>query len=168
MKTIYWIDGPWRGRLAVVARPRGGDWLESDVRQWHRDGLGCIVSLLTADESHELGLEREAAVSTKQNVQFFAFPVTDRSVPASQHAVQTLVEKLVDNLSKGQNVGIHCRQGVGRSALLAASILVWSGVDPDRAFRQIAQARGCPVPDTSEQRHWVEKFAQSTAVPVVA
>ena len=168
MKTIYWIDGPWRGRLAVVARPRGGDWLESDVRQWQRGGLDSIVSLLTASESYELGLECEAAVSANQNILFFAHPVTDRSVPLSLRTTQTLVEKLADLLSTGHNVGIHCRQGVGRSALLAASILAWSGVDPARAFQQIEQARGCPVPDTDEQRRWVEKFAQTTAVPVVA
>lgn len=26
--TLYWIDGVWPGRLAIVPRPRGDDWLE--------------------------------------------------------------------------------------------------------------------------------------------
>jgi hypothetical protein len=54
--TIFWIDGPWRGRLAIVTRPRGGDWLEDDMTSWRRAGLDLIVSLLTADESAELGV----------------------------------------------------------------------------------------------------------------
>jgi hypothetical protein len=29
--TLYWIEGPWTGRLAISARPRGWDWLQDDV-----------------------------------------------------------------------------------------------------------------------------------------
>jgi hypothetical protein len=31
---IYWINTPWPGRLAIVPRPRGGDWLEEEVGAW--------------------------------------------------------------------------------------------------------------------------------------
>jgi hypothetical protein len=24
---LYWVDGPWPGKLAISARPRGGGWL---------------------------------------------------------------------------------------------------------------------------------------------
>jgi len=27
LTELHWVDGPWPGRLAVAARPRGGDWL---------------------------------------------------------------------------------------------------------------------------------------------
>jgi protein-tyrosine phosphatase len=62
-------------------------------------------------------------------------------------------------MEQGETVAVHCRQGVGRSALLAACILAALGDRPDLAFERIAKARGCPVPDTPEQREWANRFA---------
>ena len=44
---------------------------------------------------------------------------------------------------------------MGRSALVAASVLALTGLDPEVAFDRIATARGCPVPDTPEQKAWL-------------
>ena len=33
---LVWIRGDWPGHLAVVKRPRGGDWLEDEVDGWRR------------------------------------------------------------------------------------------------------------------------------------
>ena len=44
------VDGPWPGRLAIVPRPRGGDWLEDEVRAWREAGVDIVVSALEADE----------------------------------------------------------------------------------------------------------------------
>ena len=29
---LYWVDGPWLGKLALAARPRGGDWLCDELK----------------------------------------------------------------------------------------------------------------------------------------
>ena len=29
--SLYWIDGPWKGKLALSGRPRGGDWLKDET-----------------------------------------------------------------------------------------------------------------------------------------
>lgn len=165
MKTIYWLEGPWLGRLAIVTRPRGDDWLDDEIRQWQRNGIEIVISLLTPRESSELGLSQEAVVTSQQGIQFLSFPIPDRAVPSSLSAMRTFTEKVTALLSQGKHVAIHCRQGIGRSALLAASLLVNAGVEVERAFTQIEGARGVPVPDTLEQRQWVEKFAHSTAMP---
>ena len=57
---LFWIPGPWRGRLAMATRPRGGDWLDDEVSGWRRAGLDVIVSLLEKDEDAQLELGREA------------------------------------------------------------------------------------------------------------
>ena len=46
---LFWIPGPWRGRLAVATRPRGGDWLEDEVNGWRRAGLDVVR---TGDVGH--------------------------------------------------------------------------------------------------------------------
>jgi protein-tyrosine phosphatase len=165
--TVFWIDGPWRGKLAIVARPRGGDWLESEVQDWKETGIQVVVSALTNEERAELDLDQEAVLCESAGQEFLAFPIDDRAVPTSAPATADLVHRLEDKLNEGKNVAIHCRQGVGRSALLAACVLAAAGMDTEAAFARIEASRGCVVPDTAEQREWVARFARDlvTAAP---
>lgn len=165
---IYWVAGPWPGRLGIVPRPRGGDWLPDEVRSWRDAGLDVVASLLTPEEMSELGLQEEAAQSGEQGLEFLSFPIPDYSVPQSRRDLAALVSTLEGALESGKNVAVHCRQGIGRSSLVAASVLVAAGEGADEAFRRIETARGRPVPDTPEQREWVERFASATRSPLPA
>jgi protein-tyrosine phosphatase len=153
---VYWIEGPWPGRLAIVPRPRGGDWLEDEIQAWRQAGLDRVVSLLTPDEVADLDLSKEAVWCQAHAIQFLSFPIPDRSVPASRHAVLALVQQLEQALAAGERIAVHCRQGIGRSPLLAACLLVAAGEEPDTALQQISAARGCAVPETVEQQEWVK------------
>ena len=154
---IYWISANARfaGRLALSARPRGGDWLEDEVRAWRQSGVDHVVSLLTAEEVRELDLEAEARQCGLQGLEFTSVPVEDRGLPPSAHAFMQTAHRLWMQLREGRGVLVHCRQGIGRSSLLAASVLVQGGVDGPLALEMIEQARGRPVPDTEEQRDWL-------------
>jgi len=156
---VYWINGSWPGRMAIVPRPRGGDWLEDEVAAWAQSGLDVIVSLLEEAEAAELGLSREGELCQAAGLLFIQFPIVDRSVPASGIEALNLVNRLETFLSQGKNVGIHCRQSVGRSSLIAASVLIALGVEPQEALDQITEARGCPIPETPQQLEWVMTFA---------
>jgi len=160
MKTeYYWIEGPWKGRFAIVPRPRGGDWLEDEIHSWREAGLDTIVSLLTPDEIEEFDLGGEEGLSQAQDIDFISFPISDREVPTSREAAIVLAHKLEAALFSGKGVGLHCRQGIGRSSLLAACVLIASGENPAVAFESISKARGRPVPDTVEQKEWVKTLA---------
>lgn len=163
LPTMYSIEGPWKGRLAIVPRPRGGDWLEDEVRAWRDGGLDVVVSLLTPTEARELGLTDEALVAQANDLMFLQFPISDYGVPPSMESALAFVEKLDEALTVGKNVGVHCRQGIGRSATIASSVMVLREIDPAEAFNRIATARGRSVPDTPEQREWVTNFARYLA-----
>ena len=158
MTQLFWIDGPWRGRLAIAARPRGGDWLEDEIRSWKLAGIGAVVSLLTEDEKRELMLEDEQRYCDQQGIQFYSLPIPDRGVPASYADTARALEKFGSELVQGKNFMIHCRQGIGRSALIAASLLIESGLTPAAAVESVEKARRLPVPETAEQRAWIESF----------
>ena len=157
---FYWIAGPWPGKLATMARPRGGDWLEDEIAAWREAGLDVVVSLLTAGEEHELEIADEARLARDRGLTFISFPINDYSVPASNDALCELVEEIERRLRSGQSIGVHCRQGIGRSSLIAACLLAAAGENVDESFQRISEARGRPVPDTDDQRKWVSEFAR--------
>jgi protein-tyrosine phosphatase len=148
------VDCP-AGRLAIMPRPRAGDWLEDEVASWRHQGLNVVVSLLEDREIAELGLEEEPERCTSAGLRLLRFPIPDRDVPTSALAVNQLVSTLIEELQRGQGVGIHCRIGVGRSAVLAVCVLAALGLAVESAWAAVAKARGLSVPDTSEQREWV-------------
>ena len=156
---IHWLKGPWRGKLALSARPRGGDWLEDEMKTWHREGVNEVLSLLTSDEEEHLDLKNETEVVANQGMKFLSFPIPDRQVPASCTALTRTLEKVDADLSMGRNVLIHCRQGIGRTGLVAACLLVSKGWDPASAVESISNLRGIPVPETEEQRRWIDGYA---------
>src|SRR5262245_25790004 len=162
MRTeLYWIAGPWPGRLAIMPRPRGGDWLEDEIQSWRRSGVDVVVSLLTREEQTELSLLDEESLCRANGIEFVSFPIVDRSIPSSAEVFLEQMIKLAEQLANGKNVAVHCRQGIGRAALVAICLLTLSGMEPAIAIERVGAARGCSVPETSEQRRWITDFARS-------
>lgn len=163
---LFWIPGPWRGRLAIVSRPRGGDWLGDEAAGWRRAGVDVVVSLLEDGEAAQLELGREGEVARLNGIDFISFPIPDRGVPASAPMVLPLLKKIAGALDQDKNVAVHCRQGIGRSGMIAAGVLVSSGAGADEAIKAVTKARGVPVPETPAQLEWLQRL--SSAGPVVA
>ena len=160
---VYWVDDSPSGRVGLMPRPRGGDWLADEVRSLRDSGVDVVVSMLELEEAEELDLAGERSCCEAEAISFLSFPVRDRGVPPPGRDTVSFIRKLAGLLAAKKNVVIHCRQGVGRSALLAASVLAARGVPARIAFERIAEARGCPVPDTEGQRDWVFRFAATEA-----
>ena len=163
LAELYWVKNlPYR--LAIMPRPRAGEWLEDEIASLRRQGVDVIVSLLTPEETTELELEQEAACCRSAGIEFLSLPIEDRSVPPDPNAARILIERLAGELRAGKAVAIHCRVGIGRSALVAACVLAGLGINTDDAFGLIGEARGCSVPDTDEQVEWVHRFSHGPVV----
>jgi len=157
--TLYWLDEAWPGRIALSARPRGGDWLADEVADWKQAGVRAVLSLLESQEEENLDLKGEGTEVRKQGLDFSSYPIPDRQVPPSESELAQLLEKLDRALTSGKNVVVHCRQGVGRSGLVAACLLVRNGISPGAAVDKVSAARGVAVPETEEQREWIDHYA---------
>lgn len=156
---FYWIDGPWAGKLALSARPRGGDWLKGEIDDWRRAGINSVLSLLTPQEELDLDLRDEVTETRKLGLEFTSFPIPDRQVPPSQAKLGEVLDKLNKTLSAGRNVLVHCRQGIGRAGLVGACLLIKNGMSPGAALDALSAARGVAIPETMEQRNWIERYA---------
>lgn len=160
---LHWFEGPWSGKLALSARPRGGDWLRDEVAGWKRAGVDAVLSLLTSEEENDLGLSDEEKEIREQGLEFDSFPIADRQVPKSEGKLGETLDRMNRQLSAGHNLLVHCRQGVGRTGLVAACLLVKSGMSPGAAVEAISSARGVAVPETTEQRDWIARYAPAFA-----
>ncbi len=147
--------------LAVMPRPRAGEWLDDEAGLWQREGVDTIVSLLEATEVAELEIGAEPSLCARHGIRFLSFPIPDRGVPASAAAFDSFLAPLVSHLRAGGSVGVHCRAGIGRTGLVAACILVRAGIPYPLALPAVSRARGIKVPDTQEQVEWVRRFADA-------
>lgn len=159
LTDLYWVNGPWLGKLAMAAHPRGGDWLQDEMAVWRRAGIDVVLSLLTSEEEQDLDLQDEPGRAKDQEMNFISLPIPDRQAPESQAEVAEVLEDVDAMLSDGKNVVIHCRQGVGRTGMIAACLLVGKGVEPDAAVARLSAARGFAVPETAAQRRWIDRHA---------
>ncbi len=161
---LFWIPGPWRGKLTVMTRPRGGDWLHDELRGWRRAGVDVVVCLLESHEAALLDLADESKLAATNGIQFISFPIADRGVPNSFQASLALFASVTNALDEGRTVAIHCRQGIGRSGLVAAGILATSGVQPEQSIKIVSAARGLAVPETDAQVLWIKQLPSQAAV----
>jgi protein-tyrosine phosphatase len=159
---IYWIHDIKPLRLALMPRPRAGDWLEDEISGWRRSGVDIVVSLLEHHEVRDLGLDDEQLLCQRAGIEFISFPIQDRGVPTSRHEAVHLVTDLAIRAKTGSGVAIHCRAGIGRSGLIAGCVLFRLGIKQPDIFPILSRARGTTIPDTTAQAEWVEScFHQS-------
>jgi protein-tyrosine phosphatase len=158
MKTVLWIEEAQPSRLAIVLRPRGGDGLQADLEIARDEGIQVLVSLLTPQDSEELGLTDEGRIARQLGMRFVSYPILDRCTPPNLGSFRELVADLRDQVRAGHAVGAHCRGCIGRATVLIASVMIALGWDATAALRLIERARGFTVPDTPEQLEWILNF----------
>jgi len=157
---LYWVRGTEPARLALMPRPRGGNWLVDEAAGWQRASINTVVSLLERHEVRELELQAEEAVCQAIGIEFLQFPIADRSTPTPEARLLEFVRGLHDRIQRGDAIAIHCRVGIGRTGLLAGCLLHLLDVPGQDIFHILSRSWGFSMPDTSVQAEWVERFCQ--------
>jgi protein-tyrosine phosphatase len=143
------------GNLSIMPHPPGHDQLRAATHDIRALPTQHLVSLLTSEEITRLGLNAEAELFEALGGQFQNFSIPDRGIPNHAHDFLVLGGILLDALTAGEGVLIHCWGGVGRSGLLACSILCLSGVAPRGAIDTVTTSRGLTSPETQVQRDFL-------------
>jgi protein-tyrosine phosphatase len=151
---VYWIRDIEPFRLAVMPRPRGGEWLDDEISGWQQLGIDAVISLLHRYEAEELGILEEESICRSRGIRYRSFPIRDRGTPESAAEFSALSDEIAASVKEGVAVAVHCRAGIGRSGLLAGSVLLRLGVPASDVFAVVSKARGLSVPDTPEQVEW--------------
>ena len=163
--NIYIIDELGPAKLAIMARPRGGDWLDDDLASVAQQGFDVVVSLLEEEEESYLELGREAEISRKLNLEFVHIPIPDRGTPAREREILSAISSLAQLWSAGKSIVVHCRMAYGRAPMIASCILISHGKSVQDATTAVAAARGVSVPETAEQLAWVQEYERAIHTP---
>ena len=125
----------------------------------HGAGLATLlIDLLTPDEEEHLGLQREREACAVNGLEYVSFPIVDRSIPNSDQDAVRLIETIDSRLRAGKNALVHCRQGLGRSGVIACGVLIKNGVPAEEAVTRWTGVRGAQVPETPRQRLWLDEL----------
>lgn len=155
--TVYWIHRfANSAKIGIMARPRGDDWLEGEIGHLKKSEVAVLVSLLEKDEIYDLKLSEEEQLCNAEGITYINFPISDRGIPKYGSGVDNLIDLLTARIDNQDSVVIHCRMGIGRSSIIAASVLLKYKLKAKEIIERICSIRGLKVPDTEEQLSWLK------------
>ena len=104
--TLFVIERDGPGRLATMACPRGGDWLDDEVEALQTEGVDVLVSVLTNSELAELQLSAEPELARQAGLTYISFPIPDRGAPEGAAATD-LAGQLEERLTGGEFIVVN-------------------------------------------------------------
>jgi protein-tyrosine phosphatase len=156
-KEVFWINEELLGKQIVgtMSCPLGGEDLERQIKSLKEQGVDFIVSLMQEEEQSSLGLGDEAMICEKLGIGFLHFPIQDYGTPEFIDDFIFLVKNLTEKIKEQKKIVLHCQAGIGRASVLAASIMIHVGFNPDHVFEIISKHRKRNVPDRKTQIDFV-------------
>jgi hypothetical protein len=143
------------GKLAGSALPGGrpgapDDYVLSDLRDLHHEGVRCLISLQAVPE-------RFGVLCGQVGLEWVNFPVEDFETPSDIEAFEGMVGDAIARVERDEGVCVHCRAGVGRTGLALACIVgALYGIPGHKAISTVQKNR--PAIDTPEQAAFVSEF----------
>jgi protein-tyrosine phosphatase len=129
------------GRLLLHSMPGRFEALE---RVWHQlksEAVGAIVCLT---EEYEIRLKStqyaEALETGTVPCSVLPFEIREGGVPEDRDAFWALANDVANRLQSGEALLIHCAGGVGRTAMLAVSVLLALGEPIHEAESAVSRA----------------------------
>ena len=133
------------GRLLLHSMPGRFEAIESVWHQVESDGVGALICLT---EKNEIRLKSSAYADALEAgtvpCSVLPFEIREGGVPEDRHAFWTLASDIANRLQCGEAVLIHCAGGVGRTAMLAVSVLLALG-EPMKAAESVVARAGSTV-----------------------
>ena len=137
------VDLPARvpGTLLLHSMPGRFETIDKVWQQLKIDAVGAIVCLT---EEYEIRLKSSKYADALETgtvpCSVVPFEIREGGVPADRHAFWALANDLANRLLSGEALLIHCAGGVGRTAMLAVTVLLALGEPYDEAESAVSRA----------------------------
>jgi ADP-ribosylglycohydrolase len=162
----YWVVP---GRLLVGQHPGSRSRAQSmeRLRRFLESGVTCFVDLTEPDEMAGYEMLLPFETPSGRRVEYLREPIRDHGVPADRETMARILAMVDGALETGHCVYLHCRAGIGRSAMAAGCWLAerhaagGEGALAELAdyWQQCVQSRTWEhVPETIEQANFVRSW----------
>jgi ADP-ribosylglycohydrolase len=165
IEETYWV---LPGRLLVGEHP--GSRSRADamdrVRRFIDAGISCFIDLTEPDEVPAYEQLLPEAAHNGMPVRYVREPIVDHGLPGGAVQMASIIGTIDDALADGHNIYLHCRAGIGRSALAAGCWLAEkrgsaaaAATELNDLWRQSAQSRIWQrVPETDAQVEYLARW----------
>ena len=145
--------GAVAGRLWLCGKHVVGPGAEALLERMGADTIVCLT------ERHELDDRYPAYVAwLERDPRAVWFPIHDLHAPDLDRA-RPFYDSLVDRLSAGERLIVHCAAGIGRAGTTAAALLVLSGWSLDDSLRHVRAHRPMAGPEAGSQLELLRRLA---------
>lgn len=137
------VDLPARvpGRLLLHSMPGRFERIE---KVWHQLKSDSVVAIVSLTEEYEIRTKSskyaEALETGTVPCSVLPFEIREGGVPEDRDAFWALANDVANRLQSGEALLIHCAGGVGRTAMLAVSVLLALGEPFNEAERAVSRA----------------------------
>lgn len=137
------VDLPERipGKLLLHSMPGRFEAIE---RVWHQLKSDAVAAIVCLNEQYEIRSKSskyaDALESGTVPCSVLPFEIREGGVPEDRNAFWALANNVADRLQSGEGVLIHCAGGVGRTAMLAVSVLLALGEPITEAESVVSRA----------------------------
>lgn len=130
MKTLSTVD---------IYEERMSSDLES-IRKW---GATVVLTLVELRELALLGVSDLPDRALSMSLLWLHLPIRNMGLPDEvfEESWKWIGPRLLNLLKDGKRILIHCKEGIGRSGIVAARLLIESGIDHQTALRAVRKAR---------------------------
>jgi protein-tyrosine phosphatase len=137
------VDLPARvpGKLLLHSMPGRFEAIE---RVWHQLRSEAVTAIVCLTEKYEIRLKSskyaEALEAGTVSCSVLPFEIREGGMPEDRDAFWALANELANRLRLGEAVLIHCAGGLGRTAMLAVTVLLALGEPMNEAESAVARA----------------------------
>ena len=137
------VDLPARvpGRLLLHSMPGRFEAIE---RVWHQVRTEAVGAIVCLAEEYEIRLKSskyaEALEAGTVPCSVLPFEIREGGVPENRDGFWALASDIANRLKSGEVVLIHCAGGVGRTAMLAITVLLALGAPMNEAESVVSRA----------------------------
>ena len=111
------------------------------LEKLHDLDVHMIVVLLPMADIVDVYEKNLLDIYTKNRFEVLHYPIEDFDVPTDISDYNKIIEKIILELQSNKNVLVHCAAGLGRTGLMAASLLITLGRNVQYSINYVRTVR---------------------------
>ena len=154
MNTIQFDNG---SKMFLSSSP-DSESLDACMKELHDLNIHTIAVLLPKEDFLNIYENNLLEIYRTNNFRVLHHPIRNYDVPADLNVHNKIIESIIQQIQVKNNVLIHCLAGIGRTGLVAASVLIGIGRSVDYALTYVRSIRKDSVETKGQEMFLYQYF----------